>query len=329
MNHSNWRPVATFSALKKRAEIIQSIRDFFTARGVTEVETPLLSHATVTDPHVVGIPAIFKQNGSHEETLYLQTSPEYAMKRLLAAGAGSIFQICKAFRQGDLGRVHNPEFTMLEWYRVGFDHHALMNEMDELLQTILKTERAERFSYAALFDTFLGMNPHTASLQELMQCALDQNIQFVVNQHENVSEEMQRNNWLALLLTHCIEPQIGHERPVFLYDFPVSQAALAKIRHDESSPVASRFEVYFKGLELANGFHELQDSKEQRKRFEADILFRKENNIPVVGIDEDFLAALDVGLPDCSGVALGVDRLIMIALNANSIDQVISFGFDR
>lgn len=329
MKDYNWQPVATFSALKLRAEIIQQIRDFFTARAVLEVETPLLSYNTVTDPHVVGIPAIFKQNGLDEQTVYLQTSPEYAMKRLLAAGSGSIFQICKAFRQGDLGRVHNPEFTMLEWYRLGFDHHALMNEMDELLQTILKTQAATRFSYAALFEKFLGINPHSASLQELIQCAKNQNIQFVVNPNEKMSMEMQRNNWLALLLTHCIEPQIGHERPVFLYDFPVSQAALARIRHEESPPVASRFEVYFKGLELANGFHELQNANEQRKRFEADILFRKQNNLPVVDMDENFLAALDAGLPDCSGVAVGVDRLIMIALNVNSIDQVISFGFDR
>ncbi len=142
-----WQPTATFSALKKRADIIQQMRDFFAARHVLEVDTPLLSHATVTDPYVVAIPAIFKRHHSHEETVYLQTSPEYAMKRLLAAGSGSIYQICKAFRQGDLGRFHNPEFTMLEWYRVGFDHHDLMNEMDELLQLLLQTSPAERLTY--------------------------------------------------------------------------------------------------------------------------------------------------------------------------------------
>jgi lysyl-tRNA synthetase class 2 len=324
---STWQPTATFSTLKKRAEIIQQIRQFFAERKVLEVDTPLLAHATVTDPYVVGIPAIFKQNGLQEQMVYLQTSPEYAMKRLLAAGVGSIYQLCKAFRQGDLGRLHNPEFTMLEWYRVGFDHHALMDEMDELLQIILQTSsKAERFSYAALFEKFLKINPHTASVQELIQCAQEQHIQFV---NKNSMEETERNLWLELLLTHCIEPQIGQEQPVFIYDFPMSQSALAKIRYEETPPVASRFEVYFKGLELANGFHELQNATEQRKRFEADILFRKQNNMDVVTIDENFLAALDAGFPDCSGVALGVDRLVMLALNAKSIDEVMSFGFDR
>lgn len=324
---SAWQPTARFSHLKKRADIIQQIRHFFAERNVWEVDTPLLAHYTVTDPHVIGIPAIFKQNGLQEQTVYLQTSPEYAMKRLLAAGSGSIYQISKAFRQGDLGRLHNPEFTLLEWYRVGFDHHALMNEMDELLQAILNTPKAERFSYAALFEKFFGMNPHSASVQELIQCVEDHNIKWVLNLHS--AETSERNIWLALLMTHCIEPKIGLEKPVFLYDFPVEQAALAKIRDEETPPVASRFEVYFKGIELANGFHELQNSKEQRKRFEADILFRRQNKIDAVAMDENFLAALDAGLPDCSGVALGVDRLVMIALNAKSIDEVMSFGFDR
>lgn len=323
---STWHPTATLSTLKKRAEIIQQIRHFFATRNVLEVDTPLLSPATVTDPYVIGIPAIFQQNDSSEQTLYLQTSPEYAMKRLLAAGYGSIFQICKAFRQGDLGKVHNPEFTMLEWYRLDYNHWDLMNEMDELLQTILKTLPAERFSYAQLFKKFLEINPHTATIEELIQCAHDQQIQFVTGD-KNLSQTAERNMWLALLLTHCIEPKIGQEQPVFLYDFPVTQAALANIRYEEIPPVASRFEVYFKGLELANGFHELQNAIEQRKRFEADNLFRAENNIVKAEIDENFLAALDAGLPNCSGVALGVDRLIMIALNAKSINEVMSFGF--
>ncbi|HSW69983.1 MAG TPA: elongation factor P--(R)-beta-lysine ligase [Gammaproteobacteria bacterium] len=321
----NWQPTATFSALKKRAEIIQQIRVFFRDRNILEVDTPLLSHATVTDPHVVGIPAIFKKNNAPEQTVYLQTSPEYAMKRLLAFGSGSIFQICKAFRQGDLGRIHNPEFTMLEWYRIGFDHHDLMNEMDELLQTILKTFPAERVTYAKLFEKFLGVDPHTASRQELIQCAADHHIQIAFKQ-----ETAECDMLLALLFTHCIEPKIAEERPLFLYDFPISQAALAKIRYEEIPPVASRFEVYFKGHELANGFHELQNSTEQRKRFENDLLVRKKNNIlDDVPLDENFLAALDAGLPECAGVALGIDRLVMIALNANCINEVMSFDFDN
>jgi len=323
-----WQPTATFSTLKKRAEILQQIRHFFAARNVLEVETPLLSHATVTDPHVAGIPAVFRRDNLHaEQIVYLQTSPEYAMKRLLAAGSGSIFQISKAFRQGDIGRLHNPEFTMLEWYRVGFDHHDLMDEMDELLQMILQTSAAERVSYAALFEKILGINPHTASVQQLRECARDQAIQFVFQQDEFLSAAIERDMWLALLLTHCIEPQIGQERPIFLYDFPESQAALAKIRYEEVPPIASRFEVYFKGVELANGFHELQNAAEQRKRFENDWLIRQQNKMAVT-IDENFLAALEAGLPECSGVALGVDRLIMIALGAAAINDVMSFGFD-
>ncbi len=317
---SNWQPTATFRAIKKRAEVIQQIRHFFAIRNIVEVETPLLSHTTVTDPYVIGIPALFKQNGLSEQTLYLQTSPEYAMKRLLAAGSGSIFQLCKAFRQGDLGRVHQPEFTMLEWYHVGFDHQDLMNEVDALLQVILKTAPAERLSYEKLFEKFLEINPHTASNNALRQCANHHGIQLSVDEND-------RNTWLTLLLTHCIEPQIGHEKPLFIFDFPVSQAALAKIRDTENPPVASRFELYFKGLELANGFHELQNAKEQRNRFEADNLFREKNQLPKIILDENFLAALDAGLPDCAGVALGVDRLMMVALQASSIDEVMSFHF--
>ncbi len=290
-----------------------------------EVDTPLLSRFTVTDPHVQGIPAFFKQAGLPEQTLYLQTSPEYAMKRLLAAGSGPIFQICKAFRQGDLGRKHHPEFTMLEWYRTGFDHTDLMNEMDVLLQTILKTAPAERFRYAALFENYVGINPHTASVKVLKHCVRDQGIEWVETE-DHLSEIVERNRWLELLLTHCIEPRIGHEKPVFIYDFPITQSALARIRYDENPPVASRFEVYFKGLELANGFHELTDATEQRRRFEADLLLRAEQNLPPVAIDEAFLAALEVGLPDCAGVALGVDRLVMAALDAKSMDEVVSFG---
>lgn len=293
-----------------------------------EVDTPLLSRYTVTDPHVHGIPAFFKQAGLPEQTLYLQTSPEYAMKRLLAAGAGSIFQICKAFRQGDLGRRHHPEFTMLEWYRTGFDHTDLMNEMDLLLQAVLKTPPADRFCYKTLFENHVGINPHTASVEALMQCVRDQGIEWVETD-DCLSDAAERNRWLDLLLTHSIEPQMGLQKPVFIYDFPTSQSALARIRYEETPAVASRFEVYFKGLELANGFHELQDPAEQRRRFEADLLLRAEQNLPRVLIDDYFLAALEAGLPDCSGVALGVDRLVMAALDAKSIDEVVSFGFGR
>ncbi len=319
MRDVKWQPTATLTVLQKRVEIIDRIRQFFKERDVLEVETPLLARSTVTDPYISSIPAIFQQNNLVREKVFLQTSPEYAMKRLLAAGSGSIFQICKAFRQGDLGRMHNPEFTMLEWYRIGFDHHALMKEMDELLQCVLQTPAAEYLTYANAFEKYVRINPHRASLDELQQCVKQHDIDFVNSSHEKI----ERNFYLNLLLTHCVEPKLSHERPTFIYDFPASQAALAKIRIENGAQVASRFEVYFKNIELANGFHELQDAKEQRARFENDLRERKES----VPIDEEFLAALEAGLPDCAGVALGVDRLIMVALGLNALSEVLTFPF--
>jgi len=318
----SWQPSATIAALHKRAEVIARIRQFFAERGVLEVDTPVLSHGTITDPYVVGIPAFFTSMGRHEEkTLYLQTSPEYAMKRLLAAGSGPIYQMNKAFRQGEVGRLHNPEFTILEWYRPGFDHHDLMDEMDLLLQTVLEVDKAERVSYADLFMRHLGLNPHSVSIETLMVCAHSKRI--VVD--GNITH---RDTWLDLLWTHCIEPVVGQDRPIFLYDFPASQALLAKIRQ-EDQPVASRFEVYFKGIELANGFHELQDAVEQGKRFAADLAFRKQHGLPDRPLDHRFLAALEHGLPDCAGVALGVDRLVMLRLGHPFVSDVISFDFER
>jgi lysyl-tRNA synthetase class 2 len=318
MEEMAWQPTALMETLRERAKIISHIRAFFAARAVWEVETPILSQATVTDPHILSIPAYYKELGStQEEIYYLQTSPEYAMKKLLAAGAGSIFQITKSFRQGEAGKWHNPEFTLLEWYRPGFDHHALMDEMDELLHTVLKLPTATRQTTAQVYQQYVGINPHYATIAELKECA---------KQYIELAPDVQndKNAWLDLLFTHCIEPQLGKDMPFFLYDFPISQAALAKIRQTDP-PVASRFEVYFKGVELANGFHELQDADEQRKRFENDLAYRLKNNIPRVPIDEHLLAALKAGIPDCAGVALGIDRLVMLALQHTTIAEVLSF----
>lgn len=314
---------ATIDRLKQRAAYLARVREFFSLRGVLEVETPVLSHATVTDPHIISISAEYKAIGQTDSIrCYLQTSPEYAMKRLLAAGSGPIYQLTKAFRQGEVGRLHNPEFTMLEWYRPGFDHHQLMDELDALVQAVFAFPKVKRLSYADVFATYLNINPHQATITELMQCATQHGISFVGDgQHEI-------NVWLDLLFTHVIEPYFANEQPVFMYDFPVSQAALAKIR-PENPPVASRFELYYKGVELANGFHELQNPIEQRTRFERDLQYRQEHHIPLVPIDERFLAALESGLPDCAGVAVGVDRLMMLACNAMSIAEVLSFSFDK
>lgn len=318
---SGWHPTASLSNLRARARILSQIRQFFAERNILEVETPLLSHGTVTDPHVNGIPAIYQTIGnSKKEICYLQTSPEYAMKRLLAAGSGSIYQICKAFRQGEMGRLHNPEFTMLEWYHLEYDHHALMDEMDLLLQLILGVPPAERITYADLFLKYFNINPHSVDVSELIEIANKNKFQ--------VAAQLDRDAYLDLLWTHGIEPFVAKDKPLFLYDFPISQAALAKIRN-EDPPVASRFEVYFKGVELANGFHELQDSDEQIKRFQNDLQFRKQHKLPARPIDERFLAALKVGLPECAGVALGVDRLVMLALEENSLSEIMSFPFER
>lgn len=317
-----WQPSASVANLRIRAHILKQVRDFFAAREVMEVETPLMCQTSVTDPFIQSIPALFQAHPQENERRhYLQTSPEYAMKRLLAAGSGAIYQIGKAFRQGEVGRIHNPEFTMLEWYRPQFDHHDLMNEMDELLQLILKTPPAERKTYAELFHSFLNIDAHHATVQELMICAQAKNIS-VAGQIDD------RDTWLNLLISHYIEPQLGKDRPFFLYDFPVSQAALARIQAG-NPPVASRFEVYFRGTELANGFHELQDASEQRRRFEKNLADRRQSGLPELSIDEFFLAALKQGLPDCAGVALGIDRLVMLAVESEKISDVLSFDFLR
>lgn len=308
---NNWQPTADNQILKQRATLLARIRHFFAMRNVLEVETPLLSHACVTDPYILSISA---------GTMFLQTSPEYAMKRLLASGIGSIYQLCKAFRKGDIGRRHNPEFTILEWYRIDFDHQALMDEMDDFLKEILGVEKAERFSIAEIYEKYLQINPHKATLAELQTCAMQRKL--LIEQNEDM------NFWLDLLFSHCIEPHLGAEKPVFLYDYPVSQAALAKIR-DENPPVASRFEVYFKGIELANGFHELSDANEQRQRFIQNIKERADKNIANAVLDERFLAALEHGLPNVAGVALGVDRLMMLAFGCESIDKVLSFSIEN
>lgn len=302
----SWQPTASIENLKKRAEIIAKIREFFAARRVLEVETPLLSKSTVTDVHLHSLKTI--------NNLYLQTSPEYAMKRLLAAGSGAIYQICKAFRDDESGRLHNLEFTILEWYRVGFNHHQLMDEVDELLQFILSKASAARFTYKEIFEKFLQINPHKVDVKTLQSCAREHNVDLQIDDKDTL---------LQLLMSEIIEPKL--KGVVFIYDYPASQAALAKIRQDEF-PVAERFEVYVDGIELANGFHELQDATEQRQRFLNDLAKRKKLDYPGVPIDEDFLASLEHGLPACAGVALGVDRLIMLALGVNHISQVVSFN---
>jgi len=296
--------------LKKRAAILQKIRDFFCKRNVLEIETPLLRQATVTDPYIDSIPASVNQ-----QTHFLQTSPEYAMKQLIASGVGDCFQICKAFRDDEQGRLHNNEFTLLEWYRLGFDHHQLMTEMDELLQLTLNAPQAIRLSYQQLFKKHLNLNPHETSITQLQNKAKEHGVYDSLHQACSTIDE-----WLMLLLAELIEPKLGFDAPCMIYDYPTSQAALAKIANNK----AQRFEVYVNGIELANGFNELTNAKEQRLRFEKDLAIRQQLNKVMPPIDQHFLAALEKGLPDCAGVALGVDRLVMLALGEKSIDLLAS-----
>lgn len=310
---NEWQPTASMANLKKRAEILAVIRKFFAERKVMEVETPLLAQETVTDPYLHSC----KLTGA--PIYYLQTSPEFAMKRLLAAGSGSIYQICKAFRAEEKGRLHNLEFTMLEWYRVGFTHHDLMNEMDDLLQLILQCSAAERWSYAEAFIKNVNFNPHTITLAQLREQAKKYDLDKIVGLDEN-----DRDIYLQLFMTHCIEPNFSLTKPTFIYDYPITQAALAKIGN-ASPPVAERFEVYLGPIELANGFHELSDAKEQSQRFQQDLTKRTKLGYELVPLADKLLAALEHGLPACAGVALGIDRLVMLALNENSISKVMSF----
>ncbi len=318
---SDWRPLADTQTLRARAELLRELRAFFSARGVLEVETPqLVSHAT-TDTHLASFATRFSGPGAHDgQELYLSTSPELAMKRLLAAGSGPIFQICRAFRNGEKGRRHNPEFTILEWYRPGLDHIALMAEIEELLAVALGVDRCDRITYQAVFEEELGVSPHQTSVALLEEVAADRDLSL--SSFADVDEGLQ------FLLAEVIEPSLGIDRPIFVYDYPVSQAALARIRSD-TPPVAERFEVYFKGVELANGFHELADAEEQRRRFEDDRASRERRGLPIPQLDEAFLDALDFGLPQCAGVALGLDRLLMLQIGADTIEEVLAFPLCR
>ncbi len=318
---TNWQPTASIEQLRQRAALIATIRQFFAERQVMEVDTPAMSHATVTDIHLHTFQTEFVGPGYADGSkLFFMTSPEFHMKRLLAAGSGCIYQINKAFRNEENGRYHNPEFTMLEWYRVGFDHHQLMDEMDELLQQVLKCGSAHRMTYQQSFLDVLGVCPLEGSMSELKVVAGKLGLSDIAD------PEGDRDTLLQLLFSIGVESKIGQDAPAFVYDFPASQAALAKI-NPQDSRVADRFEVYFKGIELANGFHELDNPKEQLTRFEQDNAKRLEMGLKPQPIDYHLIAALEAGLPDCAGVALGVDRLIMLALGCDHIDQVTAFPF--
>lgn len=311
-----WQPSASIDVLRERAKLLFNIREFFNQRGYLEVETPIMARFGTTDIYLSNIKARFRN-----QDYCLQTSPEYHMKRLLVAGSGPIFQLAKVFRDDELGRWHNPEFTLLEWYQIAINHHQLMEEMDSLLQKVLQCPPMIKKTYQQVFMEICELDPLAATIEELRQCLARYELDYVLPQ-----DEQDIDQFLFLLMSHVIEPAYAKlESPLAIYNFPPSQASLSQVNNG----VAERFEVYFKGIELANGFHELTDAKAQAERFQRDVTIRQQKGLAAVEVDEYFLAALNEGLPACSGVALGIDRLVMIALNQPEIAKTLAFDIGR
>ena len=318
---SDWRPTASLAALQLRARMLSQVRGFFAARGVLEVETPVLSAGTVSDPQ---IESLTTRVAGMAGPSYLSTSPEYPMKRLLAAGSGDIYQVCKVFRDAERGRWHNPEFTMIEWYRLGFDDGALMTEVEGLAALLLAPDRllrpAERLTYAEALRRHAGVDAHKDD---------DSALELAAAHHGIVCRaELDRDAKLDLLMGLVVGPKLGLDRPCFICDYPVSQASLARLKPGPPA-VAARFEFYIDGIELANGFHELANAAAQRARFNGDLAVRGARGQVRPPLDERLLAALGSGMPDCAGVALGFDRLVAVALRAARLSEAMSFSIDN
>ncbi len=319
MTDNAWQPSAAFAVLHRRAALLAQIRTFFAQRQVLEVETPVLSAAANPDP---ALPSLTVPTS--EGLRYLQTSPEFAMKRLLCAGYGDMYQLARVFRGGEQGRYHNPEFTLLEWYRRGFDHHRLMDEVEALVDALADAPFAApalRIRYRDLFIQHVQLDPWDCTPQDCAACAQRHDLTL----HGTLALDA----WLDLLISHLIAPRLPKDRLCFVYDYPPSQAALAQIVSVDGRSVAQRFELYWGALELANGFHELGQADEQRRRFVADNARRVQVKQPEVALDTHFLAALAHGLPHCAGVALGIDRLLMCLTGATHIHQVLAFDWQR
>ena len=317
-----WHPSATRERLAQRAALLATVRQFFESLSVLEVDTPILVNAAVTDVNLRPV-----ELALGDRRLFLQTSPEYAMKRLLAAGMGDVYQLCKVVRGDERGRLHNPEFTMLEWYRVGFDMARLIEEVAALLNALVArvgstTRPLKQVSYREVFQKSLQLDPLEASTETLLKTAVAHGLTG------HGVHEVGRDELLDFLMGTVIGPTLGQGEWLALTHYPASQAALAQL--DPTDPrVALRFEIYAEGIELANGFQELADPKEQRARFMADNAARRAQGLPQMPIDEPLLAALEAGLPACSGVALGFDRAVMIAVGARRIDEVMSFTIEH
>lgn len=309
--------------LRLRAQTYAAIRGFFSERDVLEVDTPILSAAGNTDPNIQSFHATFSGHvdaGARER--WLRTSPEFPLKRLLAAGVGDCYELGRVFRNGEAGGRHNPEFTMLEWYRVGWDHNRLAREVIDLLERLLlgagRTFEIVETTYRGLFHDALGVDALLDPIEVLKKPLADANIS---------SEGLERDDWLDLLLTHRIQPGFPRDRVTMVSEFPASQCALARIRKSDP-PVAERFEAYVGKYEVANGYHELNDAAEQRVRFERDNAKRRERGDAEVPMDEHLLAVLD-DMPDCAGVALGIERLLMVLADTDAIADVLAFPFSQ
>jgi lysyl-tRNA synthetase class 2 len=315
----DWRPTASLETLRLRAQLLGRARAYFAQTGALEVETPVLVQAAVTDVHLESL-AVHRSDGTRVG--FLQTSPEYAMKRLLCAGAPDLYQVAHVFREGERGRRHNPEFTMIEWYRLGIDHVELMSDVDALLRVLLEPARpvgpTVHVTYAGAFESALHVDPLTASTAAIEAALRRADLDVPDGLRSD------RDGLLDLGMSLRVAPGFAGDRITFVRDFPASQAALARI----SGPVAARFEAFWGGLELANGFHELGDAAEQAQRFAADAGARRARGQPDREADRRFIAALAAGLPACAGVALGFDRVVMVAAGVRSIDDVVAFPIE-
>ncbi|MBX9790296.1 MAG: EF-P lysine aminoacylase GenX [Pirellulales bacterium] len=323
---TSFRPSATWEVLQLRARLLRAVRAFFDTRGFVEVETPVLSADVVVDRHLDPLRTVLPHDPRRPDIgreLWLQTSPEFHMKRLLAAGAGKIYQVARVFRAGERGPRHNPEFTLVEWYEPAVDYAAGMATLSDLADELLGRGPAERISYAGAFARHVGIDPHTATSAMLVQRAK----QLGVTAPESLAPD-DRDGWLELLLGECVEPHLGVGRPAILYDYPASQAALAQVRSGPP-PVAERFELYVEGIELANGYHELLDPAELRQRNRANNRLRASDSKSALPEESRLLEAMDAGLPTATGTALGFDRLVMLAAGARTIDEVLAFPIDR
>jgi len=318
---AHWRPSASSAALRLRAQALRSAREFFHSRNVLEVETPAMVNAPVSD---VNLGSVSVQVPGRDAPLFLHTSPEYAMKRLLAAGSGDIFQICRVYRGAERGRHHNPEFTMLEWYRLGFSLEELMREVADLTRVLLGHSQLaiEFMTYREAVRRHAGFDPLDADTEVLQAAAQELGLSA------GPARAAGRDELLDLIVGAKVGPALGEKSLTFLHRYPATQAALARLDADDPR-VALRFELYHRGVELANGYHELTSAAEQRMRFAADQQARKARGLPTFALDAHLLSALDAGLPDCAGVALGFDRVLMLAAGAASIDDVLAFPVER